>query len=201
MRMPRAHLLPRPDASGRAGAPWGRQSTGPQWGSAIDILDRLLAARRLALHPVTQKVGKDHVVPAAGWANFDDHDLELPELVCHLFQFCGPLDPTGVLAQLVAEHVVEIDQIFRFTDRAIDVRRLAMVLGRPDQHRVGVTSLLPSETSTRPPQRLEGGASLQRVVDDFTLGPHGQQRTWTPAVTATLGELSRIYHKRELLAQ
>src|SRR4029453_13011938 len=97
--------------SRRARVPRGSHSTGPQWGSAIDILDRLLTARRLALHPVTQQVGKDHVVPAAGWANFDDHDLELPELVCHLFQFSGPLDPTGVLTQLIAEHVVQVDQI------------------------------------------------------------------------------------------
>ena len=72
--------------------------------------DRLLATRRLALHPVAQKVrgscGSTH-----RWANFDDHDLELPELVCHLFQFSGPLDPPGILTQLVTEHVVQVNQI------------------------------------------------------------------------------------------
>ena len=51
------------------------------------------------------------MVPAAGWANFDDHDLKLPELVCHLFQFSGPLDAPGILPQLVAEHVLQVDQI------------------------------------------------------------------------------------------
>src|SRR5512132_3646762 len=96
-KMPRAQRRPDLVVFWRARVPWGRRSTGPQWGSTIDVLYRLLPARRLTLHPVTQKIGKDHVVPAAGWANFDDHDLELPELVCHPFQFSGPLDPTGVL--------------------------------------------------------------------------------------------------------
>src|SRR4029453_18568409 len=54
-----------------------------------------------------------------------------------------------------------------------------MMLGSPDQHRVGVTRLLASERAPRPPQRLESGASLQRVVDNFALGPHEQQRTWS----------------------
>src|SRR5215207_7031062 len=198
MRIPRAHFRPRPAESWRARAPWGCHSTGPQWGSAIDVLDRLLATGRLALHPVTQKIGKDHVVPAAGWANFDDHDLELPELVCHLFQFSGPLDPTGVLTQLVSEHVVQVDQALRLTDRAIDVRRLAMVLGRPDQHRVSVTDLLPSERTTRTPERLEDGTSLQRVVDNLALGPHGQQRTWTRAARRPAGIFRGIRRRASL---
>src|SRR5687767_5117453 len=164
MRMPRAHFRPPPAESRRARASWGCHSTGPQWGSAIDVLYRLLATGRLALHPVTQKIGKDHVVPAAGWTNFDDHDLELPELVCHLFQFSGPLDPTGVLAKLVAEYVVQVDQIIRLADWTIDVRRLAVMLSRPDQHRVSVTGLLPSEPTTRAPQRLERGRSEERRV-------------------------------------
>src|SRR3954466_9240969 len=54
-----------------------------------------------------------------------------------------------------------------------------MVLGRPNQHWVSVTSLLPCKPASGAPQRLEGGASLQRVVDDFALGPHAQQGTWT----------------------
>ena len=86
------------------------------------------------------------MVPTTGWANFDDHDLELPELVCHLFQFSGPLDPPGVLPQLVTEHVVQVDQILRVAHRATDVRRLAMVLRRADQHGVSVTGLLARHT-------------------------------------------------------
>src|SRR6188472_3253145 len=84
-KMPRAQRRPDFFVFWRALTPWGRQSTGPQWVSTIDILNCLLPTRRLTLHPVTQKIGKDHVVPATGWANFDDHDLELPEFVCHLF--------------------------------------------------------------------------------------------------------------------
>ena len=38
-------------------------------------------------------------------ADLDDHDLELAELVRHLLQLEGPLDPPRVLAQLLAEHV------------------------------------------------------------------------------------------------
>src|SRR5215210_8550789 len=80
----------------RARAPGGFFSTGPQWGLAIDVLDRLLASGRLALHPVTKKVGQDHVVPAARQADLDHDDLELPELVGHLLELDGLLDPPGV---------------------------------------------------------------------------------------------------------
>src|SRR4249919_894091 len=111
MRVRRSHRRPDVVVLRRAWAPGGRSSTAPQWGSAINVLNRLLSAWRLSLHPVTQKVGKDHVVPAAGWANFDDHDLKLPELVRHLFQFRGPLDPPRVLPQLIAEDVLEVDQL------------------------------------------------------------------------------------------
>ena len=105
--------------------------------------------------------------------------LNSPEFVCHLFQFSGPLDTSGILPQLVTEHVVQVDQILRVAHRATDVRRLAMVLGRADQHRVSVTGILTCEPASRAPQRLKCRASLQRVVDDLALGPHGQQRTWT----------------------
>src|SRR5215211_3758111 len=201
MKMRRAHLGPGVPVLRRARVPWGRCSTGPQWGSAIYVLYRLLSAGRLALHPVTQKIGKDHVVPAAGWANFDDHDLKLPELVCHLFQFSGPLDPPGILPQLVAEHIMQVDQILGIAHRTIEARRLAMVLGRPDQHRVSVTSFLPGERPAGAPQRLEGGASLQRVVDDLTLGPHGLQRTWTRRRGRPCVIFCGIGSERELLAR
>src|SRR6476620_11720518 len=133
MKMPRAQRRPRPVVVLRMRAPRGCSSTGPQWGSAIDVLDRLLATGRLALHPVTQKVGKDHVVPAAGWANFDDHDLKLPELVCHLFQLSGLLDAPRILSQLIAEHVLQIDQLICLTHRTIDARGLSVVPRRSEQ--------------------------------------------------------------------
>src|SRR5215213_8620444 len=78
---------------GRAEAPGGFFSTGPHWGLAIDVLDRLLATRGLAFHPVTQKIGQDHVVPVARLAHLDHHDLELTELVSHLLELLGLLDP------------------------------------------------------------------------------------------------------------
>src|SRR6478752_7158827 len=83
----------------------------PVRGSAIDVLDGLLTTRRLALHPVTQEVGQDHVVPAALQAHLDDDDLELAELVRHLLQLRGLLDPAGVLPQLLTEHVAEVHQL------------------------------------------------------------------------------------------
>src|SRR6185312_9797454 len=110
MKMPRAQRRPRPVVVRCMRAPRGCSSTGPQWGSAIDVLDRLLAAGRLALHPVTQKVGKDHVVPAAGWANFDDHDLKPPRPVGPLFPMRGLVYAPRIPAQLIAEHVLQIDQ-------------------------------------------------------------------------------------------
>src|SRR5688500_17787081 len=53
----------------------------PLRGSAIDVLDGLLASRRLALHSVAQEIRQDHVVPVALQAHLDDDDLELAELV------------------------------------------------------------------------------------------------------------------------
>src|SRR5918993_3953916 len=94
---------------GRAPAPGGCFSTGPHWGSPIDVLDGLLATRRLALHPVTQEIRQDHMVPAARLAHLDDDDLELAELVGHLLQLFGLLDPAGVLAELVTEDVGEVE--------------------------------------------------------------------------------------------
>src|SRR5215210_587565 len=82
----------------RARAPGGFFSTGPQWGLAIDVLDRLLASGRLALHPVTKKVGQNHVVPAARQAHFHNNGLELTELMRHVLELGSLLDPTGVLA-------------------------------------------------------------------------------------------------------
>ena len=64
---------------GRAAARLGFFSTGPQWGSTIDVLDGLLAARWFALEPVAEQVRQNHLVPAAGRAHFDDDDLELAE--------------------------------------------------------------------------------------------------------------------------
>src|SRR3954469_8706331 len=92
----------------RFGAPAGCFSTGPQEGSAIDVLDGLLASRRLALHPVAQEVGDDHVIPAAAQAHLDDDDLELAVLVGHLLELRRPLDPAGELTELVAEGVAEV---------------------------------------------------------------------------------------------
>src|SRR5918999_1305880 len=120
---PRAVTMPRPlsirrvhfwagvrlASLARAEAPGGFFSTGPQWGLAIDVLDGLLAARRLALHPVTQQVGQDDVVPAAGLAHLHHHDLELPELAGHLLQLGGHLYPARELAELVAEDVGQVD--------------------------------------------------------------------------------------------
>src|SRR6185437_6161141 len=201
MKMPRAQRRPRVVVLRRVSAPRGCGSTGPQWGSAINVLNRLLAAGRLALHPVTQKVGKDHVVPAAGWANFDDHDLKLPELVCHLFQLSGLLDAPRILSQLIAEHVLQIDQFIGVTHWTIDARGLSVVLRRSEQHRIRVAGLLPCKPASRAPQRLKCGASLQRVVDDFALGPHGQQRTWSRPGGRPRAIFYRITPERELLVE
>src|ERR671916_305441 len=165
--------------SGRASAPGGFFSTGPHWGSTINVLDRLLATRRLALHPVTQKIRQDHVIPAARLADLDDNDLELAELVGHLLQLFGLLDPAGVLAELVAEDVGQVDQVvLGVADRARDLRGLAVVLGRPQQHGVGVAGLPAGKPVARAPQRLQAGASLQRIVDDHALRPHAEKSTW-----------------------
>jgi hypothetical protein len=43
-------------------------------------------------------------------ADLHDHDLELAELVSHALQLGVLLDPAGVLPQLIAEDVLQIDQ-------------------------------------------------------------------------------------------
>src|SRR3712207_8179116 len=43
----------------RARGPAGCFSTGPQWGLAIDVLNRLPAAGRLALDSLTEQIGQD----------------------------------------------------------------------------------------------------------------------------------------------
>src|SRR5690606_5505314 len=100
-RRPADFLLPEPPTAFRDG---GRVS-------AIDVLDGLLPTRWLALHPVPEQVRHDHEIPAAAEADLDHHDLELAELVGHLLQLRDLLDPAGVLTELFAEHVVQLDQV------------------------------------------------------------------------------------------
>src|SRR5215204_5064447 len=186
MPIPINHILVRlRRLLGRAEARWGCICTRPQWGSAIDVLDGLLASRRLSLSAVPEQVRQDHVVPATGGADLDDDDLELAVLVCHLLKLRGPLDPPRVLAQLVAENVIEHDHFARLTDRARAIRRLAVILGGPDQQRVRVACVMASKTAPRTTQRLQGCATLQRVVDYLPLRPHGDQSTLRPPLGST----------------
>src|SRR5215203_3655496 len=160
---------------GRAAVFWGCLSTGPHRGSTINVLDGLLATGRLALATIAQEVRQDHVVPAARWADFDDDNLEFPELVRHLLQLGCPLDPTGVLAQLIAEDVAEHNHFGRLTNRARTAGRFAVILRRADQQRVGITRVMAGQRAAGALERLEGGATLQRIVDDLALRPHGKQ--------------------------
>jgi hypothetical protein len=50
------------------------------------------------------------VVPATGWANFDDHDLELPNSCAISSSSAVRLIRPEILPQLIAEHVLQIDQ-------------------------------------------------------------------------------------------
>src|SRR6478735_9676971 len=112
----------------------GTLSTGPQWGSAIDVLNGLLAPRGLALDSVSQLVGQDHLVPAAFLADLDHHDPELPVLVSHLLELRRVLDPARILAQLLPEDVLQVDQAVRLADRARHLGRVPVILRRPKQH-------------------------------------------------------------------
>src|SRR5215212_9218387 len=160
---------------GRAAVFWGSISTGPHRGSTINVLDGLLATGRLALATIAQEVRQDHVVPAARWADFDDNNLEFPELMRHLLQLGSPFDPTGVLAQLIAEDVAEHNHFGRLTYRAGTAGRFTVILRRADQQRVGITRVMAGQRAAGALERLEGGATLQRIVDDLALRPHGKQ--------------------------
>src|SRR5215213_2633887 len=159
----------------RAAVFWGCLSTGPHRGSTINVLDGLLATGRLALATVAQKVRQDHVVPAARWADFDDNNFELPELVRHFLQLGGSLDSTGVLPQLLTEDVAEHNHLGRLAYWARTVGRFAVILSRADQQRIGIARVMAGKRASRALERLEGGASFQRIVDDLALRPHGKQ--------------------------
>src|SRR5215213_5148475 len=175
---------------GRAAVFWGSLSTGPHRGSTINVLDGLLATGRLALATIAQKVRQNHVVPAARWADFDDDNLEFPELMRHLLQLGSAFDPTGVLAQLVAEDVAEHNHVGRLTHRARTAGRFAVVLRRADQQRVGITRVMAGQRAAGALKRLEGGATLQRIVDDLALRPHGKQEYVASRVRVDLAQFA-----------
>src|SRR6478609_9167466 len=137
----------------------------------VVVLDRALTARRLARHTVADDVRLDEMVPAARLAHLENVDPDLAVLVRHLLDVAAGLDPPGVLAELLAEDVVEMGHLALAAHRARRLDGLAVVLGR--QHRVGVrVADVVHRRSAAVEQRRELGSALQRVVDDRPLGPH-----------------------------
>ena len=49
---------------------------------------------------------------------------------------------------------------------------------------------MPGQAASRTPQRLQRGASLQRIVDDLALRPHGHQGTLPSPTVGELGEFA-----------
>ena len=125
-----------------------------------------------AVDPVTEDERADQVVPPAGRADLDDVDAELAVLVGHRLELGRRLDPAGVLPELVAVGVAQLDQRARAGRPGSPARwprrgawPPAAGRGRRRRRRSGVTG---------PPreQRLERRPARQRVVDDRPLGPH-----------------------------
>jgi len=81
------------------------------------------------------------VIPTATLTDLNDVYLELAIFRCHFVEFPALLDPSLVLAKLVAVDVGDVRELGPPADRAPSIGGLAVELGRAQQVRVGVADV------------------------------------------------------------
>src|SRR4051812_6028901 len=115
------------------------------------------------------------VIPAAATAHLDGVHGELLLDGVHPSELGLGLGLAGRGTEVVAVHIVHQREAFLAADRAGDVGRLPVVLGRPGQVRTGVADL---EQPGAPRVHVgEESSPLQRVIHDGSTSRHGRQCT------------------------
>src|SRR5215203_2780246 len=160
---------PRYRTRGRAplfGAARGKNRGGWSLPGGLTSLPVVLAGQAVT----AQDEGHGQMIPPAGATHLDHVDLELPVVHPHPVQLGDRLGLAAGGPELVAVHVVDVDQPLLAADRAGLLARLAVVAGGVQQVRVGVARI----EGTGPPgvEVGEDRAPLQRVVHDLSTGPH-----------------------------
>src|SRR5258708_35929579 len=115
------------------------------------------------------------MVPATTLADLNHVDPEFPVFGSHLVQFRRPLDPPCVLSEFIPVHIRDVCDIRPAADRALDVGRLAVVLGGPQQVRVSIADF--GEVGPARADRCQGRPPGEPVVHHRTPRGHAVQST------------------------